>query len=141
MNPENLLKEITQVITLNINSDDNNKQNAAHNLDFFFTPYFSSNYSNLFTYYNLYNSMFTTFYADEELKSCAKLIGINSHIEMLESVFSNLYASELSFKYNSSKKIDESVTKERNALINNNLMFCTNVEKSASLSTTDELSS
>jgi hypothetical protein len=136
---DKLVKEIKQIIAQNINNQEDKKRNAAHNLDFFFTPYLCSGFSFLLPQFNLFSTMFTVFQADEELISSAKLIGIDMHIRKLESLFLNLNADDRYVINQTPGKLIEFVADERNALIENYLLFCTYMEESASLSNNNEL--
>lgn len=138
---ENLLKEIKQIIAFCIKTNNENKQIAAHNLDFFLTRYSFSDCVVLYPQKHIALAMFKIYHEDEELQNSARLIGIDKLFSELERVnlnFTNLQNVRID---EVNEQLNESVDYERSAVVNSYELFCTYVEETASISSNAELHS
>ena len=139
MNWDKRLKKIKQIIETGIESNDEKKKIAAHNLDFFLIQYSSLNCFILYPQKYLQLEMFRCYHEDKDIQKAAQLIGIDYLFVELEAINTNYIAPDESKIEEVGEQLNELVKKERIETVNSYSLFCTYMEETASLSTNEEL--
>ena len=81
---DKLLAEIKRTVVYISKSRDVNQSKAAHNVDFFFSPFWNAAKKPIKTQADDFSDMFVKYHADSELMNDAALVGITQFLDELE---------------------------------------------------------